>query len=167
MKKIFKEIFPYIIIILVVVLIRTFLVTPIRVQGLSMYPTLDDKDLLLLAKCDQSYERFDIVILDYHGERLVKRIIGLPGESVSYTDNQLYINGEEVEESFLPENLEFSDFDTLLIGHEKIPEGNYFVVGDNRNNSTDSRVFGVVNKKDILGTAVFRLYPFHKIGGIS
>lgn len=167
MYKILKEIVPYVVIILVVVLIRSFIVTPVRVQGSSMVPTLHDKEILLLKKYDKSYKRFDIVVLNKDGNKLIKRVIGLPGEHIAYKENRLYVNGEEVEETFLPENLEFSDFDTILLGSEKVPEGYLLVLGDNRNNSTDSRIFGFIKKEEIAGTASFRLFPFNKIGGIS
>lgn len=167
LKNILKESLPYVIIVLVVVLIRSFIVTPVRVQGSSMVPTLEDGEILLLKKYDKSYKRFDIVVLEHDSSKLIKRVIGLPGEHVEYRENRLYINGEEIEESFLPENLEFSDFDTILLGQEEIPSGYYLVIGDNRNNSTDSRIFGFVKKEEILGTTSFRLFPFKKIGGIS
>lgn len=165
--KIVKEILPYIVIVLVVVLIRSFIVTPVRVQGSSMVPTLHDKEILLLKKYDKSYKRFDIVVLNKDGNKLIKRVIGLPGEHIAYKENRLYVNGEEVKEPFLPENLEFPDFDTILLGSEKVPEGYLLVLGDNRNNSTDSRIFGFIKKEEITGTTSFRLFPFHKIGGIS
>lgn len=129
-----------------------------------MYPTLNDKDILLLKKYDHSYKRFDIVVVEKDNTKLIKRIIGLPGEHVTYKDSVLYINDEEVEESFISDDLIFDDFDTILLGKEKIPEGYYLVIGDNRNNSTDSRFFGFVSKSEILGTTSIRLYPFSKIG---
>lgn len=167
MMKWVKELAPYVVIILVVVLIRSFIVTPVRVQGSSMVPTLENGEILLLKKYDKAYKRFDIVVLEHDSSKLIKRVIGLPGEHIEYKGNKLYINGEEIKEDFLPENLEFSDFDTVLLGEEKVPEGYYLVLGDNRNNSTDSRIFGFVKKEEILGTTSFRLFPFKKIGGIS
>lgn len=167
MKSFVKDITPYCIIILVVVLIRAFLVTPVRVQGSSMVPTLEGGEILLLKKYDTSYKRFDIVVLNKDSSKLIKRIIGLPGEHVAYKDSHLYVNDEEINEDFLPSDISFSDFDTLLLGNYTIPEGEYLVIGDNRNNSTDSRIFGFVKKKEILGTTSFRLFPFKKFGGIS
>lgn len=164
MKKIIQDLIPYVIIIIVVVLIRTFIVTPVRVDGSSMYPTLKNGEILILKKYDHSYDRFDIVVVKYRGERLVKRIIGLPGEHIAYTDSKLYVNDKLVEEPFLPENLSFDDFDNILLGHNFIPDNYYLVVGDNRNNSTDSRVIGFISKDDILGVTNFRIFPFNKIG---
>lgn len=167
MKKFLKELLPYLIIIIVVVLIRSFIVTPVRVQGSSMFPTLHDGEILILKKYDQSYSRFDIVVLKHNKDKLIKRIIGLPGEHVAYKNNILYINGEKIEEEFLPEDLEFDDFDTILLGNKTVPENTYLVLGDNRNNSTDSRVIGFIEKDAILGTTNFRIFPFTKFGGIS
>ena len=87
--KFIKELVPYIVIIVVVVLIRTFIVTPVQVDGESMYPTLLDNQILILKKYDHSYDRFDIVVFKYNNSKLVKRVIGLPGETVSYKNNIL------------------------------------------------------------------------------
>ena len=160
MKKFLKENIPYLIIILVVILIRAYVITPVRVEGKSMYPTLDNKQILLLKKYDKSYKRFDIVVLNYNGSRLIKRVIGLPGDSIKYEDNKLYINGKLVKEKF-KRNTETYDFK-----YDVIPEDSYFVLGDNRGNSTDSRVIGPVNKKNIVGTVDLSLFPFNKIGKI-
>lgn len=161
LKNIIKELIPYIIIIIVVVLIRTFIVTPVKVDGTSMVPTLENRQILLLKKYDHNYERFDIVVFKYGNDKLVKRIIGFPGDVVEYKDNKLYINNELVEENF--KHKDTSDFRLKQIGYAVIPEDMYFVVGDNRSNSLDSRYIGLVNKKDIEGTVTFSIYPFKKV----
>ncbi len=164
-KNWFKELIPYIVIVLVVVLIRTFVVTPIQVDGSSMYPTLEDKELLILKKYDHSFERFDVVVFEYNGSRLIKRIVGLPGERVEYKDNILYIDGDKVTEDF-DRNSETADFKLEDIGYNVVPEGYYFVMGDNRNNSTDSRIIGLVSKKDIKGSTNLSIFPFDRFGKI-
>ena len=148
MNKI-KELVPYIVITMIVILIRMFIISPVRVDGTSMYPTLSNNEFLLLSKYDQSYDRFDIVVLKYRNERLVKRIIGLPAETVEYKNNTLYINGKEIEEPFINTNTD--DFNLNELGYDKIPENYYFVVGDNRGSSLDSRMIGLINKKDLQG----------------
>jgi len=158
--KIIKELIPYIIITIVVILIRSFVISPVRVDGLSMYPTLNNNDYLLLNKFDKSYERFDIIALKYKDEKLVKRIIGLPGEYVEYLDNKLYIDGKIIEEKFLKE--ETGDFNLTILGYDKVPNNCYFVVGDNRDNSQDSRIIGFINKDDILGIVLFNVSKFKK-----
>ena len=163
--KIIKELVPYVIIVLVVILLRTFIITPVRVNGDSMNQTLKDGEILLLEKYDKKFKRFDIVVLKYNDEKLVKRIIGMPGESVQYRNNILYINGEKVSEDFLTE--ETYDFDLNVLGYDEIPENYYFVVGDNRSNSLDSRLIGLISKEDIEGKAIFRIFPFNKFGSIK
>ncbi len=164
MKKILKELSSYIIIIIVVVLFRTFIATPVRVDGDSMKDTLHNNDILILNKLDKSYNRFDIVVISYGKTKLVKRIIGLPGESIKYKDNKLYINNKLIEDVSISRTGNF-DLEELY-NKETIPEGYYFVMGDNRGNSLDSRDYriGLIKKEKILGTTSIRLFPFTKIG---
>ena len=163
--KVFKEIMSYVVIILVVVLIRVFIVTPVRVDGTSMYPTLNNNDILIEKKFDKSIDRFDVVVINYKKEKLVKRVIGLPGEKIEYKDNKLYINDIEIEEEFLHEVTR--DFSLADIDEEIIPDDYYFVVGDNRPNSKDSRMIGLINKNQIRGKTSFVVYPFDKIGNVK
>lgn len=157
---------PYVIILIVVVLLRTFIITPIIVNGESMNPTLKEKQILILNKYDKKYNRGDIVVVNYFNgekeERLIKRVMGLPGEKVEYNENKLYINDKKVEDRFAKdtENFELSYID---IDMKKIPEEYYFVIGDNRNNSIDSRIIGLVKKEDIKGTVTQSLIPFKKV----
>ncbi len=150
--KIVKEAIPYVIILLMVILIRTFIVTPVIVSGTSMNSTLKDGEILLLNKFDKTYERNDIVVFDYEDSKLVKRIIGLPGETIEYKDGILYINGEETEDLFASITHDYKL-------DEVIPEGYYFVMGDNRNNSSDSRIIGLIDEESINGTTTFSLWP--------
>lgn len=166
MNKVIKELYPYVLIIIIVVLFRTFIATPVRVNGASMENTLSNGDILILNKINKNYKRFDIVVINKRvvGEKtkLVKRIIGLPGETVEYKDNKLYINGKEIEDVSLSRTSNFSLDNT-------IPEGYYFVMGDNRNNSLDSRDsrVGLIKKSEIVGTTSIRLFPFTKIGKLN
>ena len=156
----FKEILSYIIIIVIVVLIRTFIVTPIRVNGDSMNDTLKDGYLMILKKYERnSINRFNIVVIDLDGEKLIKRVIGMPNEDVAYIDGKLYINNELLDNSFgYGETKDFMDY---------CGEHEYFVLGDNRENSKDSRIFGCIESKDILGITNFIFFPFNKIGIVS
>lgn len=158
-----KGTIPYIVIIIAVVLVRSYIITPVQVEGLSMFSTLDDKEILLLKKYDKNYERFDVVVFNYNNTKLIKRIVGLPGETVEYKEGKLYINGEYVAESFL-NNKTTADFSLEELGYEKIPKGYYFVMGDNRTNSTDSRIIGLIPSEDIEGTTNFAIFPLDKIG---
>lgn len=160
LKLFLREILSYFLIIVVVLFIKTFIVAPVLVNGSSMYPTLEDKDFLLLNRMDKSYERFDIVVVEYRGEKLVKRIIGMPGETIEYKDKKLYINGKEMEDQFASVTYEFKLENLSLT---KIPDDSYFILGDNRNNSIDSRRIGPVHKDDIQGKIVYGIVPFGSI----
>ena len=167
MKKIIKELYPYFIIIIVVVLFRTFIATPVRVDGSSMVDTLHNNEILILNKLNKSYDRFDIVVIKYGKSKLVKRIIGLPGESIRYENNVLYINNKAIEDVAIART---SDFELKeLYNIDTIPEDYYFVMGDNRGNSLDSRDYrvGLIKKSDIIGTTSFRVFPFTKIGSFK
>lgn len=167
-KKIIKDIYPYIIVVIVVVLIRSFIITPAIVDGPSMEPTLHNNNIILLNKLDykiNSIKRFDVVVLDWNGEKIIKRIIGMPGEHVEYKDGNLYIDGFVVDEKF--NHAETNDFKLETIGYLTIPGDKYLVVGDNRTDSTDSRVIGLFDKKDILGKASFRIFPLNKINVVK
>ena len=167
-KKILKELYPYVVIVIVVVLFRTFIATPVRVDGSSMDTTLKNGDILILNKLDKSYERFDVVVvnvvIDGKTSKLVKRIIGLPGESIEYKKNELYINNKKIEDVSTERTNNFSLKEICDL--DKIPENQYFVMGDNRNNSRDSRdpQIGLIKKEDIVGITTIRLFPFNKIG---
>ena len=155
--KAFKEIIPYIIIILAVIIIRTYIITPVKVDGTSMYPTLSNNEILILKKYDKSYDRFDIVVFKRENSKLIKRIVGLPGDTIEYKNNKLYINGNYVKEDFEHENTDDFTYSTT------IPDGYYYVLGDNRENSLDSRYFGPISKEDITGIVDLSIYPFKKI----
>lgn len=164
MKKI-KQIIPYVVITLAVVLIRSFIITPVLVNGESMEPNLLNNQFLILKKFNNDYQRFDIVVFDYSGSKLVKRIIGLPGDKIEYSGGHLAINGELVEEKFIIDKE--TTFSLLNLGYEKIPAGHYFVMGDNRNNSLDSRTIGLVTEKQLQGEVVFSVFPFNKFGKVE
>lgn len=163
MKKFIKEIYPYIIVLIVVLLVKTYVMSPIQVNGDSMYATLKSGDIMLLNKLEYKFseiERFDIVVINYDNKHLIKRVIGLPGETIEIKDGNLYINDILTEEYYLDPSTITKDF--KLEG--KIPEGYYFVMGDNREISLDSRALGVFSKNKIEGKAFFTLLPFDRFG---
>lgn len=128
------------------------------VNGMSMSPTLANGDRIVISKISynfQELERFDIIVFRESENLLIKRIIGLPGDHILYKDNVLYVNGERVEEPFLDDSSLTVDF-TL---NQTIPANHYFVMGDNRNNSVDSRVFGPISKENIEGKVLLRWFP--------
>lgn len=155
----FKEIIPYIVILIVVILIRSFIVTPVRVNGPSMDKTLKDKEIMILNKL-ASIKRGDIVVVDIGSEKVIKRIIGLPGDSIYCQDGNLYINDELYKENY-------TSSDTNDFTKEYLKDDEYFVMGDNRAVSMDSRTFGPVSKKQILGVSNFVLFPFNRFGKVK
>ena len=160
--KILKEIIPYVIVVIVVILIRTFLVTPIRVNGSSMYPTLKDKEIMILNKIGKTVngiDRFDIVVLK-EDDYLIKRVIALPGEKISCQHGNVYINGKKLKDKY-GSGLT-SDFEPI-----EVPKNSYFVMGDNRENSKDSRYIGPINKNEIKGKTSFILFPFKNFGKVD
>ena len=161
-----------------VLLIRYFLFTPIVVDGESMESTLDDGDRMVVNKI--GYEvgepnRYDIVVFHASEDKdYIKRIIGLPGDHVAYKNDQLYINGEPQDEPYLEshkENLNEGE-GTLTedfsleerTGKAIIPEGYVFVMGDNRRNSTDSRIIGLISMEEIIGNTSLVFWPPSEIG---
>lgn len=159
--KIIKEIIPYIVIVLVVVLIRTFIITPVRVDGDSMKNTLKNGDILLLYKLG-SINRLDIIVLDEEkdNEKIIKRVIGLPGETVAIKKGKIYINDKVIDDKYAYG--ETSDYDKVTLEDDE-----YFILGDNRLISKDSRYFGPIKESEIKGKIVFRLFPFTKIGTVQ
>ncbi len=173
--SLFREIVEYVIMIAVVVsavfIIDEVLLINAKIPSSSMENTIMVNDRVFgnrLAYREDDPERFDIIIFRYpDNEKIlyIKRIIGLPGETVEIVDGKVYINGstEPLDDSFCPET-PLGDF-----GPYTVPEDSYFVLGDNRNNSKDSRYWinTFVTEDEILGKAVLRYWPLNKIGPVS
>ena len=168
-----KEILRDIVIAAAIAFIVIQFVRPVVVHETSMTDPLQPGDYLLMNKKIYRHneaERGDIVVLHSNltqengrEKLLIKRVIGLPGDTVFIKDNSVYINGELLEEDYIREpGVVPGDVDIT------VPEGEYFVMGDNRGNSIDSRSeeVGCVKHKDLVGKAFFRLYPFKNIGKI-
>ena len=165
MKEKIKTFLPYIIIIVVVLFIKAFIVTPIKVNGESMYPTLEEGDIMILNKTAYYFnepKRFDIVVVNMPDEYLIKRVIGLPGEHIEYKNNTLYVDGKKIKESFKHGKTE--DFNIGELGSDTVPEDSYLVMGDNRENSLDSRELGFMKIDQLLGRTSLIILPFNRIG---
>ena len=163
LTKWLKENIVFLIVLTAIIITRLFFFSPIRVNGTSMYPTLQDKEFMILNKISlkQGINRFDIVVVqDNNNKYIIKRVIGLPGESVMYKDNKLYINGKVVEDNYSKTTT--NDFDNVVLG-----ENEYFVMGDNRTVSKDSRIIGPVNIKNIKGKTNLIIFPFNKMGTVE
>ncbi len=159
-RKFFKELIPYVVIVVVVVLLRIFIVTPGVVNGESMEDTLYDGDFVLVNKIGLWFgiDRFDIVVVKLENDTIIKRVIGLPGDTVKYSNNVLYVNDQKID---TPIKFEVTDDFTMVASKDE-----YIVLGDNRNVSKDSRVIGPVKRKQIKGKVNLILYPFDDFGFI-
>lgn len=154
-----KELIPYVIILVVVVSFRTFIATPIIVHGSSMNPTLDGGELMVLNKRSK-VDRFDIVVVDTGGEEIIKRVIAMPGETIACENGKVYVNGRLQEEDYSQGVT--NDFEKVTL-----EDNQYFVMGDNRENSKDSRAYGPFKDTQIKGTTKLVLFPFNKIGNVE
>ncbi len=160
-KNYIKEFAPFVAIIVIVLLIKQFIITPVQVNGASMDPTLANGDIMILDKITykiRGIKRFDIVVVRNGDTLLIKRVIGLPNEVVKVEGNKLFIDGEEIDQDFLSEDELTDDFET------HVNDDCYFVMGDNRNLSLDSRNLGCFNKDKILGTTSLTIFPLNRLG---
>ena len=173
-KSMKQEIFEWVMVFVVAAalafVVRTFIFEPVRVDGSSMLNTLTDSDFMIATKFDYLLgdpERFDIVICDYpntdDGMYRVKRVIGLPGETIELRAGELYVNGEHVAQDF-----DMTENETYF-GPLTVPEGCYFVMGDNRNTSKDSRspMVGPLKRSEIKGHVRCVVFPFSRMQWIE
>lgn len=170
----FKDIvLPVLIALLLVYLLRTFVFGMYFIPSESMLPTLEVDDHVVVTKFSYANEppaRTDIVVFHYPPNddvtvpkvEYVKRVIGLPGEILEIKDNIMHINGVPLAEPYIAANTNMADF-----GPFEVPEGTYFVMGDNRNNSNDSRYWGPVGEQYIVGQAHFIYWPIDRLGALQ
>lgn len=151
---------------------RQFIFEPVEVHGKSMMPTFEENDRIILMKISE-IEHSDMIVFRVAEDRnYLKRVIGIPGDVVEMTDDHLYINGIEKEEPYLEQNRKVAerfgynqlteDFPAVTV-----PAGYYFVLGDNRLNSVDSRMLGFIKKENVIGEVKFRLSPFEHLGPVK
>lgn len=161
--------------LIVFAFIRTFFFSNYVVEGESMEPTLETGNKLIVNKMGSQLgelNRFDVIVFHHNKEKdFVKRVIGLPGDSVEYHNDELYINGEKVNEPYLDKyrkeafgTMLTGDFDLMEVaGAETVPEGMVFVLGDNRAKSWDSRHYGFVSMEQIVGKVNLRYWPIEEM----
>src|SRR5271163_4888294 len=146
--------------------IITFLYQPVKVEGTSMAPQLHDQDRLFVNKFAYNFEKIerdDVVVFYYPRDTqksYIKRVIGLPGDTVRITDGRVFVNGTPIAEPYVPERYE----DVRSMDALHVPEGEYFVMGDHRSISSDSRDFGPVARNLIYGKAAFVYWPREEMG---
>ncbi len=149
--------------------IIVFFYQPVKVEGTSMAPLISDQERIFINKFVYRFEpieRGDVVVFWYPLDRtksFIKRVVGLPGDLVNIREGHVYINGAMLEEPYVPPRYEdFSGY-----GPARVPTGQYFVMGDHRISSNDSRIFGFVPANYIYGKAVFAYWPVAQFGAIS
>jgi signal peptidase I len=173
-KEFTKDILGYaltfIISIFITILINKFVLSRADIDGMSMQCTLQDKDVTFVEKISSlthNFKRGQIVIFNSNNKNkdiYIKRIIGVAGDQIQINNGKVYLNKNQLTESYLNANTVTTTGPYLGNTAYTVPPGYVFVLGDNRADSLDSRFFGVVNVKDILGHAIVRVYPFNKIG---
>ncbi len=157
---------------LIVLFVRQFLFEPVEVHGTSMMPTFEEADKVLMMKIS-NIDNFDIIVFKSpDGKNFIKRVIGTPGDEIRMVQDRLLLNGEPVEEFYLRKNRLLAKQE----GREKltedfegftVPRGAYFLLGDNRMNSVDSRDFGFIREEVVIGEVKIRISPFKSIGAID
>lgn len=154
---------------LTAILIVVFVIQPVKVEGTSMQPELVDQERIFVNKFVYHFSgigRHDIVVFWYPKDptkSFIKRIIALPGETVRIRNGIVYVNGERLLEPYiLPEHFDDSSYPS-----QTVPPGHYFVMGDHRNSSNDSRNWGCVPQENVFGKAIFRYWPVSKLGLID
>ncbi|MCL2766396.1 MAG: signal peptidase I [Peptococcaceae bacterium] len=165
-KPFYREILEVVVVAVVLaVILRVFIITPFYIPSESMLPTLEINDRILVSRVNYYFsepKRGDVVVFVYPRDPntvFVKRCVAVGGETVEGKNSVLYINGEAVAEDYLPDGERFGNF-----GPTQVPEGNYFMLGDNRNNSDDSRSWGFVSNDLLIGKAVVKIFPFDRAG---
>ena len=176
-KTVKKELFSWIQSILfamaIVFIFHQFLFVPTKVLGESMLPTFEEEDRVIVSKVS-SIDRFDMIVFNAPDEddKYIKRVIGLPGDRVEMIDDILYINSEAYDEPYVtyikgdPITNRITENFTLeeITGSERVPKGAFFVLGDHRLKSKDSRRFGFIYEDEVIGEVKFRFFPFADIG---
>ena len=159
--------------VLIAVVLIVFIYQPVKVEGTSMTPTLSDQERIFINKFTYrfglgSIERGDTVVFWFPGDltkSYIKRVIGVPGDRIRIEEGQVYVNGKGLVEDFIPP--ENRDYVSWREGEEQVvPPGKYFVLGDHRNSSSDSRMWGYVPRENIYAKAVFVYWPLDKMGRV-
>ena len=154
--------------VLIAVILIVFIYQPVKVEGTSMMPTLTDQERIFINKFTYhfglgSIERGDMVVFWYPGDpskSYIKRVIGIPGDTVYIDAGQVFVNDRALVESYIPEDYR----DRVSWEEHRVPRGEYFVLGDHRSSSSDSRTWGFVKRDAIYGKAVFVYWPLKNMG---
>jgi signal peptidase I len=172
-KSFLRDTLEIVFLALVLYVVIQYAVQTVHVLGSSMIDTLHDNDLLVASKISYKLHtpaRGDIIVFkppDELSRDFIKRVIALPGERIHISNSVVYIDGKVLREPYLPERWTFNNNWPADGQDQTLGAGQYFVMGDNRNHSSDSRVFGAISIDSILGKAEFRIWPLDEIGFLS
>lgn len=172
-KSFLRDTLEIVFLALVLYVVIQYAVQTVHVLGSSMIDTLHDNDLLVASKISYKLhppQRGDIIVFkppDELSRDFIKRVIALPGERIHISNSVVYINGKVLNEPYLPERWTYNNNWPADGQDQLLGPGQYFVMGDNRNHSSDSRVFGAISSDSILGKAEFRIWPLDEIGFLS
>lgn len=156
--------------VIIALAVILFLYQPVRVEGTSMMPSLVDQERIFINKFSYKFgiadvDRGDTVVFWFPGDTnksYIKRVIGEPGDSVEISRGRVFVNGEEIKEPYVPDEYR----DRVSMDKMTVPPGEYFVLGDHRSSSNDSRAWGTVPRKYIYGKAVFSYWPLDRVGAL-
>jgi signal peptidase I len=156
--------------VLIAVILIVFIYQPVKVEGTSMMPTLTDQERIFINKFTYHFglgniQRGDMVVFWYpldENKSYIKRVVGLPGDLIRIDAGQVYVNEQMLSEAYVPEEYR----DRVSYEEHRVPSGEYFVLGDHRSSSSDSRTWGFVKRDRIYGKAVFVYWPLDKMGTI-
>jgi signal peptidase I len=154
--------------VVIAIVVILFLYQPVKVEGTSMMPSLVDQERIFINKFLYKFgigdiQRGDMVVFYYPADpskSYIKRVIGLPGDSIAVEDGVVFVNGKQLEERYVPD--EYRDRQSMPL--IRVPSDQFFVLGDHRSSSNDSRAWGPVPRPYIYGKAVFVYWPFEKMG---
>lgn len=155
--------------VLSALMISTFIISHTKIPTESMMFTINPGDHVIVNQIPYYYrdpDRGEIVVFKFEDENLIKRVIGKPNDVINIIDNSIFVNGEKFDElSYLKNSESTYEFSHSQISFPyQVPEGHYFMLGDNRKNSKDSRYFGPISRESIYAKGGFRIYPFSRIG---
>lgn len=154
--------------LLICLILRFFMFIPVTIDGYSMMPTLKMGEVVLVNRLSD-VKRFDTIVFNIEKQQYVKRVIGMPGDHLVYKNDQLYINGKLKSEPYLQQYREkLNENDTFMSDYDIVVDDNtYYVLGDNRDNSNDSRYFGTVTSDHIIGVAKYVYLPINHMRTIK
>lgn len=155
----------------VVIILFNLILRPVKIDGSSMIPTLYDQDRVMITHLFYEPEQGDIVVINqpnFHHKTLIKRVVATEGQTldIDYEAGIVYVDGEPLDEPYIKEATRTPGLGAVELP-AVVPENCVFVMGDNRNDSSDSRDIGFVQEKYIMGRAVFRIFPFSRFGPVS